>query len=273
MKNKHLKKLVWISLALIVLITIYLLCLDKVFCSWTEKGTFGDSFGALNTLFSGLAFAGLLITILIQKEELKDQKNEFLLNRVTGLVYNQLERFENAISKLKISDKGQDYFGDSAISHLDKSRFPGQYNYTVREVEDRELENKKQINRKNSELHIANKNEIEKFAQNIYNSVEVLKSLLYTTSLDIHDLNELKKLFFDNIGFTTMGVIKHISDTDIEQLKLFESEDYMDFQIEVGALNRANVFLKPVIAFYEVRFTKENIEELKSDWKKRSGRS
>lgn len=39
-------------------------------------GTFGDSFGALNTLFSGLAFAGLIWTILLQKKELKETREE-----------------------------------------------------------------------------------------------------------------------------------------------------------------------------------------------------
>ena len=36
----------------------------------------GDSFGLLNTLFSGLAFAGVIITILLQREELKLQREE-----------------------------------------------------------------------------------------------------------------------------------------------------------------------------------------------------
>ena len=44
-------------------------------CS-TERGTFGDMFGAVNALFSGLAFAGLIVTLLYQKEELKLQREE-----------------------------------------------------------------------------------------------------------------------------------------------------------------------------------------------------
>ncbi|EHU1559124.1 hypothetical protein A1Z55_RS13635 [Acinetobacter baumannii] len=37
-------------------------------------GTFGDSFGALNTLFSGLAFATLIITLFLQRRELELQR-------------------------------------------------------------------------------------------------------------------------------------------------------------------------------------------------------
>lgn len=42
-----------------------------------EAGTFGDMFGAVNALFSGLAFAGLIYTILLQREDLKIQRKSF----------------------------------------------------------------------------------------------------------------------------------------------------------------------------------------------------
>lgn len=41
---------------------------------WIVRGLFGDMFGAINALFSGLAFAGLIITFLLQREELKAQR-------------------------------------------------------------------------------------------------------------------------------------------------------------------------------------------------------
>lgn len=40
------------------------------------QGTFGDKFGAINALFSGLAFAGIIFTILLQRKELELQRNE-----------------------------------------------------------------------------------------------------------------------------------------------------------------------------------------------------
>lgn len=39
--------------------------------NWAKLGTIGDSFGALNTLFSGLALAGLAVTISLQASELR----------------------------------------------------------------------------------------------------------------------------------------------------------------------------------------------------------
>ncbi|MET3828629.1 hypothetical protein ABIC86_000089 [Paenibacillus sp. DS2363] len=37
------------------------------------RGTFGDMFGAVNALFSGLAFTGLIYTIAVQRQELQTQ--------------------------------------------------------------------------------------------------------------------------------------------------------------------------------------------------------
>lgn len=44
--------------------------------SMGERGTFGDMFGAVNALFSGLAFATLIYTVLQQRAELKATRAE-----------------------------------------------------------------------------------------------------------------------------------------------------------------------------------------------------
>lgn len=53
----------------------------KPWMDWTLRGQLGDSFGALNTLFSGFALAGLAVNIHMQNEQLKklekkEQDNE-----------------------------------------------------------------------------------------------------------------------------------------------------------------------------------------------------
>ncbi|MEN3968661.1 hypothetical protein [Acinetobacter sp. BWR-L5] len=50
-------------------------------------GTFGDTYGALNTLFSGLAFAVLIITLFLQRKELHDQRLE--IQRATDIAEGQ----------------------------------------------------------------------------------------------------------------------------------------------------------------------------------------
>ena len=46
-----------------------------------ERGQFGDSFGAVNALFSGLAFAGLISALFLQRNELQLQREELRLTR------------------------------------------------------------------------------------------------------------------------------------------------------------------------------------------------
>ena len=41
-----------------------------------KRGTFGDMFGSVNALFSGIALAGIIFTIYLQKEELRLQRLE-----------------------------------------------------------------------------------------------------------------------------------------------------------------------------------------------------
>ena len=47
----------------------------------TKLGTFGDSFGVLNTLFSGLAFLAIIISIKYQRDDLKLQREELAMQR------------------------------------------------------------------------------------------------------------------------------------------------------------------------------------------------
>ena len=64
-----------------------------------ERGTFGDMFGAINALFSGLAFAGLIITLLYQKEELTLQREELKATRAE--MKSQRMEFEEQNKTLK----------------------------------------------------------------------------------------------------------------------------------------------------------------------------
>jgi hypothetical protein len=47
-----------------------------------ERGQFGDLFGSINALFSGLAFVGVIVAILLQKQELGLQRRELRDSRV-----------------------------------------------------------------------------------------------------------------------------------------------------------------------------------------------
>lgn len=57
-----------------------------------SRGQFGDMFGAVNALFSGLAFAGLIITLILQRKELVLQRDELQMTREE--LKNQRKEFE-----------------------------------------------------------------------------------------------------------------------------------------------------------------------------------
>ena len=82
--TNHFKKygLLYIYISLVVIIWFVYACigpnyinrLPKENATWYQnQGQFGDMFGALNTLFTGLAFAGLLYTIHLQRKDLETQ--------------------------------------------------------------------------------------------------------------------------------------------------------------------------------------------------------
>lgn len=93
---------IWITLAIISVIAIWLTSwwlLNKNIDNPTERGTFGDMFGAVNALFSGLAFAGLIATLLYQREELKLQREELAQTREE--LKGQREEFEEQNKTMK----------------------------------------------------------------------------------------------------------------------------------------------------------------------------
>lgn len=65
-----------------------------------QRGQFGDQFGAVNALFSGLAFAGLIFTIILQKKELALQREE--LTETRAELKGQKEQLEEQNKTLKI---------------------------------------------------------------------------------------------------------------------------------------------------------------------------
>lgn len=69
--------------------------------SISKAGQFGDSFGILNSLFSGLAFISLVITIKIQQKEIKDTKEEMFKQNFENTFFKLFEQYNNSLIMLK----------------------------------------------------------------------------------------------------------------------------------------------------------------------------
>jgi len=95
----------------------YFMVSNTTLDTWSVRSSFGDMFGAINALFSGLAFAGIIVALYFQKnefelqrqelkdtrEELKGQKeqlrlqNEAIRHQNLENTFFQLLRFHNEI--------------------------------------------------------------------------------------------------------------------------------------------------------------------------------
>jgi hypothetical protein len=72
----------WVFLVGVILLWVTAgLVLWFAFPNLEERGQFGDMFGAVNALFSGLAMGGVVFAILLQRRELRLQREELRMQR------------------------------------------------------------------------------------------------------------------------------------------------------------------------------------------------
>lgn len=64
----------------------YFLVVSKLIEKSSDRGEFGDAFGAINAIFTGLAFAAVIYGIILQRKEIRLQQNELFETR---LVFQQ----------------------------------------------------------------------------------------------------------------------------------------------------------------------------------------
>lgn len=119
-----------------------------------KAGGFGDSFGILTSLFSALAFAGLILTILLQRDELSLQREELKETRkeiaaqkeilknqnFNNSFFSLLRYYKENLTELMIvdNDSHQRYQGIEALIFLQKRLVESQKEYQVYYVPDDE---------------------------------------------------------------------------------------------------------------------------------------
>ena len=81
---------------------VYPWAISYLFPDLGERGQFGDMFGAINALFAGFAFAGIILAIILQKNELSLQREELKLQR-TELAQTR-EEIKGQKEQLKAQD-------------------------------------------------------------------------------------------------------------------------------------------------------------------------
>ena len=81
MKSKINNNTIFLLLILIILTWCATYLIYLYIPDWASRGQFGDMFGSVNALFSGLALFGIIIAIFLQKQDLELQRKELALTR------------------------------------------------------------------------------------------------------------------------------------------------------------------------------------------------
>lgn len=78
---KPIRLFIIIAAIAITSMIIYGFILFNTIADASERGQFGDMFGAITSLFTGLAFAGAILAVRLQSQELAMQREEMALQR------------------------------------------------------------------------------------------------------------------------------------------------------------------------------------------------
>jgi len=90
--------------------------------SIAKAGAFGDSFGWLNSVFSGLALLGVAWTLLHQQDELKDSRASSRLDRFEGTFFQLVTMLRRNLDEIRVPrpDGGEPIWGVEALSFYSK---------------------------------------------------------------------------------------------------------------------------------------------------------
>jgi hypothetical protein len=94
------------------------------FFAHTDKGAFGDSFGVITSLFTGLGFAGLTITLVIQqwqismqKQDSENEKDDSSAARYDATLHQLLDLYKKSVECVVIKSDGTKFEGLDGVGH------------------------------------------------------------------------------------------------------------------------------------------------------------
>ena len=99
-EDKWLCSMMWAIGFVLFVMLLSAFLIFKCINDWGQRGQFGDLFGVVNALFSGLAFAGLIITIRQQHLVLEYQRQEIIQTQLE--LQNQTKEFDEQKETLRV---------------------------------------------------------------------------------------------------------------------------------------------------------------------------
>lgn len=99
----------WSAFTIMVFMALYHFILVK-WVGWdaATRGQFGDEFGAMNAIFSGMAFFGLIIAIIYQSKDLRAQTSALQLQQET--LKQQIQEFQEQKAEMARSAAAQEEY-------------------------------------------------------------------------------------------------------------------------------------------------------------------
>lgn len=206
--KKHIYWFIFAAVAIIViaLCVAYSIIICAKISSPAERGTFGDMFGAVGALFSGLAFAGVIVTMLQQKEELELQRKELaqtnlalesqrkemesqnrtiMLQRFENTFFNMLNFNVSIRNGIYYTSSGEKLWGDKAA----------EYHFRIC------CNNSDDLNY--IENYIGNNGQIDYYCRNI---TGILKLIDQSDIIHMDEKESYVDILLSNISFDELGL-------------------------------------------------------------------
>lgn len=114
-------------LVILILLVVSILFLNYYMLYDNEaRGTFGDMYGPSNAFFSGLAFIGVIYTILLQKEDLNKTKEELKVHQFESNLHNLINAHLKIVEQLSLKiDKDNYAKGREVFREIYESKSEG----------------------------------------------------------------------------------------------------------------------------------------------------
>ena len=221
--------------------------------------------GVIGTIWTFCSIIFIIITLKLQREELdaqrqqiNAQKKEFQTSAIVNVVYQQLVRLEDAISKVEFSIKGKNYVGVTAFLMLRDYKFPillNKYDWeddgTIKELSSDQIDNLSQ--KLSLYLESLSENEVEftSFSLSFHNSLNVIKIFLKKNKEYSNEtLDAIKQIYFGNIDEVIIPVISTFH--RVVQCYSFLLKHKKIDNRSWNMLSTADTYLKAVLDFEKI---------------------
>jgi len=207
--------LAFFSIAIgLVIFGVFLFKLSKDY-SISSDNVILDKSGQVGDFVGGIvgaiwALTGVLLfyaTLRLQSRELAENRKHFQMSRLTDIIYKQLDLFNAQLSNFKLKDIERDD-DDKHIEHKGRAAI-SLMRHRVESILQIEKGKKGEQEKHKAALRFMgenfafieiNKNDLLNIYEELDNHVSVIRAVLIKEDIPPADLNELKSLFFRNIG-------------------------------------------------------------------------